>query len=82
MPGATIGNEEKIDGIDRYKVERAADTLIRAKEIELSEPKLHKAAMKYITKKEIAARQVKLDAARASVKPTKKIAEPTVSIQQ
>lgn len=78
----TMTQPKKIDGIDKWEVESAADTLIRAKEIELSEPKLHKATLKLISKKEIAARQAKLDAARASVKPAKNLKEPTVSIQR
>lgn len=76
---------EKIDGMDAWEVRSAADTLIRAKEIE-ADSKLHKAAVKIVDGKMKAAAQVKLDAVNAVAKnpgkssdPTK---QPTITIQK
>ena len=44
---------EMIDGIDKYKVENAADTLMRAQEI-MADEKLKKAAMTILKKKKTA----------------------------
>lgn len=56
-------NSKKIDGFDKYEVENAADTLIRAEEIRL-QPKLFKVARKFVVRKRIAAAAVKLSAAK------------------
>ena len=51
----TIGmnKPEMIDGIDKYKVENAAETLMRAQEI-MADSKLKSAAMKILKKKKAA----------------------------
>lgn len=56
-------SSKKIDGFERYEVENAADTLIRAEEIRL-QPKLFKAARKFVIRKKVAAAAVKLSAAK------------------
>ncbi len=58
---------ETIDGIDKYKVENAADTLIRAEEIK-QDKKLLNAARGLITKKLIATQQAKVKATQAAGK--------------
>lgn len=75
---------EKIDGMDAWKVRDAADTLVRAKEIE-ADPKLHKAAIKIVDVKMKATAQAKLEAIKAvgknpakSKDPSK---QPTITIQ-
>lgn len=57
----------KIDGIDKYKVENAADTLIRAEEIK-RDKKLLTAARKVINQKLIATQAAKLKATQAAGK--------------
>ena len=58
---------ETIDGIEKYKVENAADTLIRAEEIK-QDSKLLKAARGLINKKLIAAQQAKAQATQMAGK--------------
>ena len=48
---------EKIDGIDKWEVENAADTLRRAFEIKAN-PKLLRAAMKVVRKRQEADKKV------------------------
>lgn len=50
QPEAISETNNKIDGIDKYKVESAADTLIRAEEVKLDK-KLLAAARKVINKR-------------------------------
>ncbi len=72
---------DKIDGIDAFEVRNAADTLVRAKEIE-QDKKLFAAAQKEIDRKMKAAAQAKLDAIEAvSKKSSNSVHEPTVTIQ-
>ncbi len=75
---------DKIDGMDAWEVRNAADTLIRAKEIE-TDSKLHKAALKIVDTKMKAAAQAKLEAINAvSKKPAKSsdaANQPTITIQ-
>lgn len=60
-PTAVNPKSDKIDGIDKWQVESAAETLIRANEIK-ADPKLLKAAHKVLMSKAAAA----TNAARAS----------------
>ena len=62
-----IEKPEKIDGFDKYEVERAADVLIQAEEVRL-DPKLFKAAAKLVARKRLAAAAVKLKATQAAIK--------------
>ena len=76
--------QEKIDGIDAFRVRNAADDLVGAKEIE-ADPKLHKAALKIVDDKMKAAAQAKLDAVNAVSKgksnPNNPSKQATVTIQ-
>ncbi len=53
-------DETKIDGIEKYKVESAARTLIEAKEME-GKPKLYAAALKEVARQAKAAEAVALE---------------------
>ena len=64
MPEAKV---ETIDGIEKYKVEAAAETLIRAEEIKLDK-KLLAAARKVINQKYLAASKAKLQATQTAAK--------------
>ena len=56
---------KKIGGFDKYEVESAADTLIRAEEIRL-QPKLFTAVKGLILRKKIATAAVKLKATKVA----------------
>ena len=46
--------EPKLFGQDKYEVERAADTLSQANELEMTKPEIHAAAIKLLKKRQIA----------------------------
>lgn len=81
MPHLTA---DKIDGMDAWEVRDAANTLIRAKEIE-ADTKLHKAAVKIVDDKMRATAKAKLDAINAVAKNPAKSKDPskqpTITIQ-
>ena len=80
MPeGIRMPHEEKIDGIDAWKVRNAAETLVEAKKIQ-AKPKLLAAATKEIDKNMVAEAQAKLDAVKAASKSPDPSKQPTVTI--
>ena len=58
---------KKIAGFEKYEVESAADTLIRAEEIRL-QPKLFKAARGLVLRKRVATQMVKMKATQRASK--------------
>ena len=65
MEETMVAEEPKIGGVDKYKVENAADTLVRAEEIK-RDKKLLAAARTVINKKLIATQAAKLKATQAA----------------
>ena len=63
MNEMAISHPEKIGGFERYEVENAADSLIRAEEIRL-QPKLFGVAKKFVIRKRMAAAAVKMTATK------------------